>query len=96
MKIRNVLGEFEDYHVSNQSPYTTSGKGDFSRHPVAIVGAREYIFSENIGMLGDVAAGKEQTFGTLLARSLSAIGGKLHYGHPDFLNAIFMTTRGGV
>jgi 1,3-beta-glucan synthase len=63
---------------------------------VAIVGAREYIFSENIGILGDVAAGKEQTFGTLLARSLSAIGGKLHYGHPDFLNAIFMTTRGGV
>lgn len=46
--------------------------------------------------LADIAAGKEQTFGTLLARSLSSIGGKLHYGHPDFLNAIFMTTRGGV
>lgn len=44
----------------------------------------------------DIAAGKEQTFGTLLARALSTIGGKLHYGHPDFLNAIFMTTRGGV
>lgn len=24
------------------------------------------------------------------------IGFQLHYGHPDFLNAIFMTTRGGV
>jgi len=24
------------------------------------------------------------------------IGGKLHYGHPDFLNALYMTTRGGV
>ena len=74
MKIRNILGEFEDYHISNQNPYSASGKGDFTRNPVAIVGAREYIFSENIGVLGDVAAGKEQTFGTLLARSLSAVG----------------------
>lgn len=39
-------------------------------------------------MLGDIAAGKEQTFGTLFARTLAEIGGKLHYGHPDFLNGI--------
>jgi 1,3-beta-glucan synthase len=47
-------------------------------------------------VLGDIAAGKEQTFGTMTARALAWIGGKLHYGHPDFLNALFMTTRGGV
>ncbi|CAL1710231.1 unnamed protein product [Somion occarium] len=96
LKIRNVLGEFEEYAVSSQSPYAQWGQKDFKRAPVAIVGAREYIFSENIGILGDLAAGKEQTFGTLSARSLAWIGGKLHYGHPDFLNAIYMTTRGGV
>lgn len=96
LKIRNILGEFEDYHVSSQSPYSPEGAKAFSKDPIAIVGAREYIFSENIGILGDVAAGKEQTFGTLAARSMAFIGGKLHYGHPDFLNAIFMTTRGGV
>nr|CAG8473571.1 5734_t:CDS:2 [Entrophospora candida] len=79
LKIRNILGEFED-----------------NKDPVAIVGAREYIFSENYGVLGDVAAGKEQTFGTLTQRMMAKIGGRLHYGHPDFLNAIFMTTRGGV
>merc|ERR1711964_596812 len=38
----------------------------------------------------------EQTFGTLFARTLATIGGKFHYGHPDFLNSIYMTTRGGV
>ena len=43
-----------------------------------------------------MAAGKEQTFGTLTARSLSWLGGKLHYSHPDFLNALYMATRGGV
>ncbi|TFK45980.1 1,3-beta-glucan synthase [Heliocybe sulcata] len=96
LKIRNILGEFEEYSVSTQSPYATWGQKEFKNPPVAIVGAREYIFSEKIGILGDIAAGKEQTFGTLAARSLAWIGGKLHYGHPDFLNALFMNTRGGV
>ncbi|KAK0484907.1 1,3-beta-glucan synthase [Armillaria novae-zelandiae] len=96
LKIRNVLSEFEEYNISTQSPYAHWGHKEFKRSPVAIVGAREYIFSENIGILGDLAAGKEQTFGTLSARSMAWIGGKLHYGHPDFLNALFMNTRGGV
>lgn len=95
LKIRSVLAEFEEMKTDNVSPYTPGVKNE-SPDPVAILGAREYIFSENIGILGDVAAGKEQTFGTLFARTLSQIGGKLHYGHPDFLNGIFMNTRGGV
>jgi 1,3-beta-glucan synthase len=96
LKIRNVLAEFEEYDMANQDPYSRLNQGDPRRSPVAIVGAREYIFSENIGILGDLAAGKEQTFGTLSARSMAWIGGKLHYGHPDFLNAVYMNTRGGV
>lgn len=95
LKIRSVLAEFEEMKVENVSPYTPGVKNE-TFTPVAILGAREYIFSENIGVLGDIAAGKEQTFGTLFARTLAQIGGKLHYGHPDFLNGIFMTTRGGV
>ncbi|KAI4120785.1 MAG: hypothetical protein LQ338_006769 [Usnochroma carphineum] len=95
LKIRSVLAEFEEMTTDNVSPYTP-GLPPNQTTPVAILGAREYIFSENIGILGDVAAGKEQTFGTLFARTLAQIGGKLHYGHPDFLNGIFMTTRGGV
>ncbi|RSL49532.1 1,3-beta-glucan synthase component bgs4 [Fusarium duplospermum] len=69
---------------------------DNAPEPIAILGMREYIFSENVGILGDIAAGKEQTFGTLFARPLAQLGGKLHYGHPDFLNGIFITTRGSV
>lgn len=95
LKIRSVLAEFEEMTVENVSPYAP-GLPPNKTAPVAILGAREYIFSENIGILGDIAAGKEQTFGTLFARTLAQIGGKLHYGHPDFLNGIFMTTRGGV
>ncbi|OQD74519.1 hypothetical protein PENDEC_c010G03181 [Penicillium decumbens] len=95
LKIRSVLAEFEELTTDNVSPYTP-GIATPETNPVAILGAREYIFSESIGVLGDVAASKEQTFGTLFARTLAQIGGKLHYGHPDFLNATFMTTRGGV
>ncbi|KAG0057207.1 1,3-beta-D-glucan synthase [Gryganskiella cystojenkinii] len=96
LKIRNVLGEFEQFHTPGISPYSPQIESKDVPEPVAIVGAREYIFSENIGVLGDVAAGKEQTFGTLTQRMMAKIGGKLHYGHPDFLNFIYMTTRGGV
>lgn len=91
LKIRNVLSEFGEIHLPKE-PYHPAANGN----TVAIVGAREYVFSEKIGVLGDVAAGKEQTFGTLSARTLAKIGAKLHYGHPDFLNGVFMTTRGGV
>lgn len=98
LKIRSVLAEFEELNVEHVNPYAPGLKNnnDEKPAPVAILGAREYIFSENSGVLGDVAAGKEQTFGTLFARTLAQIGGKLHYGHPDFLNATFMLTRGGV
>ncbi|WEJ94018.1 1,3-beta-D-glucan synthase [Yamadazyma tenuis] len=98
LKIRSVLAEFEELNVEHVNPYAPSlkNKDKTTEFPVAILGAREYIFSENSGVLGDVAAGKEQTFGTLFARTLAQIGGKLHYGHPDFLNATFMLTRGGV
>ncbi|ORX81310.1 family 48 glycosyltransferase [Basidiobolus meristosporus CBS 931.73] len=94
LKIRNVLAEFEQFEEPDLDPYAP--KSVPSKPPVAIVGAREYIFSENIGVLGDVAAGKEQIWGTLTGRIMAKVGGKLHYGHPDFLNSIFMTTRGGV
>lgn len=78
LKIRNVLGEFEDdVYDPNVSPYAE--RHESSPGPVAIVGAREYIFSENIGVLGDIAAGKEQTFGTLSQRIMATIGGKVRY-----------------
>ncbi|KAJ2782842.1 1,3-beta-D-glucan synthase [Coemansia javaensis] len=94
IKIRNILGEFEEYNPPTVSPYSPAAEPQPS--PVAIVGAREFIFSENIGILGDVAAGKEATFGTLTQRIMAEIGARLHYGHPDFVNFVYMTTRGGI
>ena len=66
LKIKSVLKEFE--YDSNFLPTDVEGSNS---PPVAIVGTREYIFSEKIGVLEDIAAGKEQVFGTLFARTLS-------------------------
>lgn len=96
LKIKSILAEFEEIDLNRNEDYIPGVLSPKSNSPVAIIGAREYIFSENFGVLGDIAAGKERTFGTLFARTLSEIGGKLHYGHPDFINGIFMTTRGGI
>lgn len=74
IKIRSVLGEFEETTPPDRSPYAQT---ESNKSPVAIVGAREYIFSENVGILGDVAAGKEQTFGTLTQRIMATIGGRV-------------------
>jgi 1,3-beta-glucan synthase len=116
LKIKNILGEFEQYNMSEEllisenlsgtkpgtdevkvtiSPYSSVIEQS-EKQPVAIVGACEYIFSKNYGALGDLTAGKGQAFGTLTQRIIAKVGNKLHYGHPDFLNAIFMTTRGGI
>ncbi|EGG05518.1 family 48 glycosyltransferase [Melampsora larici-populina 98AG31] len=93
LEICNMLGEFEDFYVSNRSPYLSTGAKEFTKFPVAIVGAREYIFSENIGVLGGVATGKEQIFGTLADRSLKKYFGTqlpldrlltFYYAHPGF------------
>lgn len=93
LKIKSLLNEFEEMNLDVSFGYQTEHPETSS---VAIVGAREFIFSQNIGILGDIAAAKEQTFGTLFARTMGEIGSKLHYGHPDLLNGIFMTTRGGI
>ena len=53
---------------------------------VAIVGAREHIFSERIGALGDSAAGKEYCFGTMTQRTLALLGARMCYGHPDVVD----------
>eukprot|EP01135_Chromosphaera_perkinsii_P011253 Nk52_evm34s2367 gene=Nk52_evmTU34s2367 len=82
-KIRNLLEEFEYDHTWDK--------------PVAMVGTREHIYSEKAGPLADVAAVKELIFGTIVQRVLARPHGmRLHYGHPDLLNKMFILSRGGM
>lgn len=46
---------------------------------------QEHITSD-IGSVGDFAAGSEVAFGTILQRTYSVLGARMHYGHPDIMN----------
>lgn len=60
----------------------------------AIVGFREWIFSEKSGALGRFAAATEYAFGTITQRTLTHPARiRLHYGHPDLFNKMFTMTR---
>ena len=39
-----------------------------------------------MGSVGDFAAGSEMAFCTILQRSYSVLGARMHYGHPDLMN----------
>jgi len=60
-----------------------------------IVGFPEHITSD-FGSIGDFAASAELAFGTILHRSYAALGGRMHYGHPDMMNKEVMMQQGGV
>ncbi|KAJ3374534.1 hypothetical protein GGF31_007312 [Allomyces arbusculus] len=85
-------------HYLEEALKVRSVLAEFARgeSTLAMVGGREFIFSESIGLLGNVAAGKEYTFGTLTQRVMSYLRSRLFYGHADAFNFTFMATRGGV
>merc|ERR1719210_2001940 len=60
-----------------------------------IIGFPEHITSD-IGSIGDFAAGSEVAFGTILQRTYAVLGARMHYGHPDIMNKLFMMQQGGV
>ncbi|KAJ9526929.1 hypothetical protein QJQ45_025369 [Haematococcus lacustris] len=63
----------------------------------AIVGFREYIFSESAGALGRFAAATEYAFGTITQRTMTHPARvRLHYGHPDIFNKLFVSVTLGL
>ncbi|GAX79706.1 hypothetical protein CEUSTIGMA_g7147.t1 [Chlamydomonas eustigma] len=65
--------------------------------PTALVGFREWIFSEKAGALGSFSASAEFAFSTIIQRTMAAPAHvRLHYGHPDVFNKLYCMTRGGV
>ncbi|EFJ51969.1 hypothetical protein VOLCADRAFT_87013 [Volvox carteri f. nagariensis] len=65
--------------------------------PVAVVGFREWVFSDKAGALGSFAASSEFAFSTMVQRTMAYPANvRLHYGHPDAFNKLFVMTRGGV
>lgn len=61
-----------------------------------ILGFREVIFTKDYGMVGDIMASAEWTFGTICQRFLAGLNARMHYGHPDFIDGFWASNRGSL
>ncbi|KAK9810877.1 hypothetical protein WJX73_004893 [Symbiochloris irregularis] len=83
LKVPNILKEFD--------------AGDAQQDNVALVGFREWIFSEDAGAPAAFAASTEFAFSTIAQRVMASPGAvRFHYGHPDMWNKLWTMTRGGI
>ena len=57
---------------------------------VKIVGCPEFVFTEDWSSTAWCSAFTEHTFGSLVQRAYSRLGIRLHYGHPDYLDALWV------
>lgn len=84
-------------HVRVGTQYLERPWPEFGDKPVALVGFREWIFSQDSGALAGFAAATEFTFGSIVQRVMTWPGSvRFHYGHPDLWNKLFTMTRGGM
>uniref|UniRef100_A0A6S8NKA7 1,3-beta-glucan synthase n=1 Tax=Dunaliella tertiolecta TaxID=3047 RepID=A0A6S8NKA7_DUNTE len=93
----------DDEHFVFDSSLTAAEVHAIVRHrqnnsiSTALVGFREWIFSESAGALGRFAAATEYAFGTISQRTMTFPARvRLHYGHPDLFNKLFVMTKGGI
>ncbi|GAX79705.1 hypothetical protein CEUSTIGMA_g7146.t1 [Chlamydomonas eustigma] len=96
-------------HGSQQVPHTSGStkmsagrmmkllsKTRANERPTAIVGFREWIFSDKAGALGLYAASAEFAFSSIIQRIMDTPAHvRMHYGHPDVFNKMHCMTRGG-
>ena len=86
LKMRNLLEEFEP-------PPSRFEK----RKPVTMVGFGEHQFSAAFNAAAEFSALSEFVFTTMVQRSKEVWGDvRMHYGHPDLHDRLWLTTRGGV
>mmetsp|Transcript_34276 Transcript_34276/g.80110 ORF Transcript_34276/g.80110 Transcript_34276/m.80110 type:complete len:2155 (+) Transcript_34276:54-6518(+) len=90
-----ALGEFRDEDVHPWGVQACYRYGASPARSKKILGFPEHIFSD-IGSIGTFAASSEFAFGTILQRAMAALGGRMHYGHPDIMSKVHMMQQGGV
>jgi hypothetical protein len=70
--------------------------GAASRRPLVCLGLREHIYTGGLSTPSFFMAQQEQLFGTMWQRVMaSPLRARLHYGHPDLFDAVWISTRGG-
>lgn len=82
LKIRNLLEEFNK-HYGIRRPQ--------------ILGVREHVFTGSVSSLAWFMSAQETSFVTLGQRVLAnPLKVRMHYGHPDVFDRLWVLTRGGI
>jgi callose synthase len=72
------------------------GRKSSSGRPVVIAGLREHIFTHSLSAPAFFMSQQEYVFGTMWQRIMaSPLRVRMHYGHPDIFDKVFMMSRGG-
>jgi len=84
-------------NVISQSFFVPNVLAEFDRDKaIKIVGCPEFVITTRWSSTAWCSAFSEHTFGTLVQRCYSKLGIRLHYGHPDFLDALFVMCDSGM
>jgi 1,3-beta-glucan synthase len=77
--------------VISQSFFVPNVLGEFELDKnVKIVGCPEFIITTDWSSTAWCSAFSERTFGTLSQRAYARMNIRLHYGHPDYLDALWV------
>ena len=85
-----LINMFEENNGYYKTKTSEDGKN------VAIVGYPEDIFTDSFSLIGKFHAVADRTFNSLVQRTLSMLGARFHYGHPDLWRASYIDAFGGV
>ncbi|CAK8993614.1 1 [Durusdinium trenchii] len=105
MTLADLLKLRDEYRITSeerkqllQSPAAVSQQAEEVCRLIRVLDfePQEEHITSDIGSVGDFAAGSEVAFGTILQRTYSVLGARMHYGHPDIMNKQYMMQQGGV
>eukprot|EP01117_Protostelium_nocturnum_P012633 TRINITY_DN464_c0_g2_i1.p1 TRINITY_DN464_c0_g2~~TRINITY_DN464_c0_g2_i1.p1 ORF type:complete len:1660 (+),score=594.70 TRINITY_DN464_c0_g2_i1:519-5498(+) len=84
-------------NVLPQSFFIPNTLAEFRKDPkVKIVGLPEFVITTKWSSTAWCSAFSEHTFGTLTQRTYARFGVRLHYGHPDYIDALWTMTETGL
>ncbi len=99
--LKHIRGEKVQFIDANQEIYLEESfkvfnlLEEFKRDDkIKIVGFPETIFTKTYGKMAFIYAFAEEVFSNFVQRFLSLLGVRLHYGHPDFMDTLFVRQAG--
>ncbi|KDO19032.1 hypothetical protein SPRG_15218 [Saprolegnia parasitica CBS 223.65] len=73
----------------------TVDRKEHKKHPLTIIGFREYVFTGGVSNLASFMQIQELSFVSQGQRMLALFHVRQHYGHPDIFDKTFVMTTGG-